>query len=477
MNRPVFTRASLLMEDAAGVTVTSPEGAVVTVTPPEDPSSLDAPVPPVVNPAPPVEEGLADPAIDAFAQMLAEEGEATVVVDNAGGELSDDDEAPEVTVDTDQDAADAIADQTADAIDDSADEVAMQFENAEQRLMLADDIAARGLSASGLLMGRHLGLLTGASFDAMSAESLQVTPIVAGSRDCVMSQENLITSAAKSVADYGARAMSHSSGVVKRLLNMATKEEMTINRMLIGKMATPAAATSTAAQAHMAHVVSTARAAGRSFNMADVVKNAGKAAIRPRNAAVALALVAAIGGTAKLVQVCFKGAPAPGTAVAEMNGWFSKVRQQIAAIKWPFGKLMARDTSAHVATPSIRDRVGRLFCKDRPVTSASDAVKSAASYRIAAKEWTAGTLKSFKDSFTRAMAALKQSLSSGGEGFVRSISNGFKGAGGEGAAKATVVLSRGAYVASVFAVFALVATTVFFVVAGGCRLIRRQLEA
>ena len=484
MSRPSYTRASILMEDAP-LTVTTPDGTNVTVSPTDDPSSLDITVPSV----PPADGGapvtvIEDPEMAAMAAALSGDDDlgTTVTIDQPGGLVPTDDAnvAPEVTPDTDVGTADEIADATADAVDDSADEIAQSFENAEQRLLLAQDIGLYGLTAGGFAVGRQLGLLTGASFEGMSSESLQMSPIEAGSRECGMSQESLITSAAKAVGDFGARAVSHSSGVVKRLLNMATKEELVINKMLTGAHPTPAAALSSSAQAHMGDVVSRARSAGRAFGVGEAIRNlgktAGKAAIRPRNAAIAVAIVGAIAGTTKLVQTVFKGAPAPGTPVAEMQGWFSKVRQQVAAIKWPFGKLTVKDTAEHVASPSLRDRIGRLFCKDRPVTSARDAVSSFAQYRVTAKEWTASSIKAFKDGFTRAMSDLKAALTGGGEGFVRTISNGIKAGGGEGATRSAVVLSRGAYVTSVFAVFALMASVVFFVVAGGCRIIRRQLE-
>lgn len=486
MSRPVFTRSSILMEDTA-VTVTTPDGTDVTVTPnsESDPSSLDLPPAATPVPAAPIGSEIEDPELAALAASLAGDpvgtpDPTTVVIDRTGGVVPDEDAAaaPEVNDDTDISVADDIADATADAVDDSADEVSGDFEAAEQRLLLADDIGTYGLTAAGFDVGRKLGLLAGGAFDSMSAESLRMTPITAGSRDCAMSQESLISTAAKSVADFGARALSHTSGVTRRLLNMATKEES----IILSRMAklNPVSA-GKAAGASVANAARSAGAsAGRAFAadgaLRNAVRAAGKAAVRPRNAAIAVAIVGAIAGATKLVQVAFKSAPPPGTPVAEMQGWFGKVRSQVSAIKWPFGKLTVKDTSEHVASPGIRDRIGRLFCKDRPVTGAQDAVKGFASYRVTAKEWTEASLKSFKDGFTRAMGDLKAALTGGGEGFVRTIKNGFTGVAPEGAGKATMVLSRGAYAASIFAVFAIVASAVFFVVAGGCRIIRRQLE-
>lgn len=468
MSRPIYTRAALLGE-VGDVTVTTPADTSVTVVPSadpiEDPSSLDLP-----------DSTLSDDPNAMLAALLRGELDdtPTVVVDNAGGSIPDQNDSVAVIDDnTDVDAADEIADQTADAIDDSADEVATAFEQAEQKLCLADEIGQYGLSASGLLVGRELGLLSGAGFDAMSAESLTMSPIEAGSRECGMSQESLISSAGKSIANLGARALTHSDAVVRRLLNMATKEEMEVIKLVSGKTFGPVADS----VAHAGMLDGIARNAWNTKNVGigDVVRNAGKAAIRPRNAAIAIAVVGAIAGVTKLVQVGFKGVPAPGTAVKDMNTWFGKVRSQISAIKWPFGKLTVKDTTEHVTTPTVRDRIGRLFCKDRVVTSAKDAYRTMAGYTVAAKEWTAQSLKAFKDGFVRAMSALKQALTGGGEGFIRTIRNGFTGAAGEGASKSALILSRGAYVAAVFSVVALISTTIFFVVAGGCRVIRHQL--
>lgn len=467
MSRKRYNLSQMLAADETVVVVpdTTTEPAIP-ADPASDPSSLDldpAGVTPAQVPAP-VPDPAADPELAAILRSL--DGD-TVTITEPGGTVTD--------IDDGTDAEDEIADETADAVNDSADDVADEFEVVDQKLRAAADIGVYGLSASGLAIGRLTGLMTGATFAGMSEEALRAEPLAAGSRSAVMSQESLISSAAEAVSKYGARALSHVDGVTRRLLNMASHEEIRMLQMLQGKIPTSPQAMGSSTRSFFQHQVKIARNAGKAFSLGDVVKNAGKAVKPGRNSAIAMAVVGAIAGTAALVSIAFKGAPKPGTPLAEMNGYFAKVRQSVSSIKWPFGKLEVKETLGKAST-TVRDKIGRLFCKNKPVSSAADAVKIAKGYAVAAKEWTAQSLNAFKDGFIRAMGALKQALTGGGQGFIRSISGGFKASVAEGAGKSAQVLTHGGYIAAIFSVFALVATTLYFVVAGGCRIIRQHLS-
>lgn len=456
MSRPRYNLDKMLQEDQT--VITAPADSTITVTTPDsDPSSLD------IDPAP---EPDVDTELEAMIRQIEADAVATsddaagpgatVTITEPGGAAAGDDG------DCD-DAADEIADATADGIDDSADEVAEDFETAEQSILLAQDIGKYGLTASGLAIGRAVGLLNGAAFTGLSEENLRSEPIVAGSRAACLSQESLVSAAADSVARFGARALGHAEGVSRRLLGMVNREDVAVLKAIRESRFTVPAVGEKVAQI-----------LGKPRTLGDVIKNTGTAAARPRNAAVALGIVAAIGGATALVKIAFNGAPAPGTPVAEMNAYFAKVRGAVSKIKWPFGKLDVKE-GMKGAKETIRDRIGRLSFRGKTVSSASDAVKGSVNFRVSPKEWTEQGLKAFKDGFVRAMSELKQALTGGGEGFVRSIKAGFKMPAAEGAAKSVQVLTHGGYIAAIFSVFALVATTLYFVVAGGCRIIRRQL--
>lgn len=423
------------------------------------------------------------------------EGNSELVIDAPEPEDNDEIAVIESPEDADDVAVDATIDAEQDADEDDDADIAQSF---DRLTMLTDAMVAIdqfGMSPTGAALGQITGLFDSTALYTMGCESFG-----SGSEtEKQMGLESLASAVGETAERVGGKLLARAGGWGTKLIEVVTKSGESVAN----------------ASVKLAEADKGAAAAGTTFGRKAASTVADTAAKVRGGAKTAMIIAGAIAGVGAVITLAVRTMPKQATEEATKT-WFGKIRAAVAGVKWPFGKL---EVKPEADASGIRGMLGKLFCGGKPAKSAE---AGAAGFIGKAAAWTKESATAVKDAIARAIKAVIEAIKGAAKSFtealkagaskvsgaassasdsagtvfgkirgvaadaVNAVGTGARGAdvggmvaaGSRGAGERGMhvagILSHGTYFAGVAAVLALLGGLVYFVVVGGCRLVKKS---
>ena len=391
-----------------------------------------------------------------------------------GAEIPAPEDNDEIAVIESPDDADDVAEDAAidaDIDEDQCDDetISQLFDRLDTIQLSVAAVDQFGMNPAALAISQSTGLLAGTSLYTMGCENFGTDAEL----EKQMGLESLASAGEAVVEKLGGKLLARAGGWGTKLIGIVTKSGEAVAK------AEAKVAGEAAGAAAKAGTTFGRKAASETGEAA--AKGAGRGGVQ-----TALMIAAAIATVGANVTMATRQLPKEASEGA-VKGWFGKIRQAIAGIKWPFGKLELRPEPE---ATGLKGALGKLFCGGKPAKSAES---TAAGFIGKSAAWTKEAVASVKGAVARAISSVIEAIKGAGKAFldvikggVNVVDHGAKGAGigarigavREGSSiagsKTIGLLSKGTYFAGVAAVMAVLAGLVYFVVVGGCRLIKKS---